>query len=84
MLDDLSLAIKQGQIQIYDPVQLKQMRSFMIVKGRAQARSNQKDDLVMSTAGAWQVQLLTPSYDFGGWDQNEFKAQQEKWRIGKR
>lgn len=84
MLDDLSLAIKQGQMTIYDQMELKQMRSFMIVKGRAQARSNQKDDLVMATAGAWQVQLLTPSYDFGGWDQNEFKAQQEKWRIGKR
>ena len=84
MLDDLALAVKQGEINLYDPTQLRQMMAFVIVKGRAQAKSNKKDDLVMATAGAWQIQLLTPSIDFGFWDREEFKKEQDKWRIGKR
>lgn len=48
MLDDLSLAINQGMLKIYDEEQLRQMKSFMIVKGRAQARAHKKDDLVMA------------------------------------
>lgn len=85
MLDDLALAIKQSDsgnyIKLYDPAQLKQMMAFMIVKGRAQAKSNKKDDLVMATAGAWQVQNLTPSIDFGAWDSEEWKASKDKWRL---
>lgn len=86
MLDDLSLAIKQsgttsGYVSFYDKTQIEQMQSFMIVKGRAQAKSNKKDDLVMASAGAWQVQLLTPSVDFGGYDADAVAAQREKWRF---
>lgn len=81
MLDDLALAVKQGQMKIYDEQQIRQMMAFMIVKGRAQAKSNKKDDLVMATAGAWQVQVLTPSLDFGDWDPEEHKKEREKWRF---
>lgn len=84
MLDDLALSIKQGQIKIYDNTQLKQMIGFMIVKGRAQAKSNKKDDLVMATAGAWQVQTLTPSIDFGEWNSESWQSEKNKWRIGQR
>lgn len=84
MLDDLALAVRQGEITLYDDTQLRQMMAFVIVKGRAQAKSNKKDDLVMATAGAWQIQLLTPSIDFGYWDRDEFRKEQDKWRIGKR
>jgi len=48
MLDDLALSIKQGMVKISDDQQLRQMMSFMIVKGRAQAKANKKDDLVMA------------------------------------
>lgn len=85
MLDDLALSINQSEkgeyIKIYDETQLRQMMGFMIIKGRAQAKSNKKDDLVMATAGAWQVQILTPSIDFGDWDEETFKSEKEKWRF---
>jgi hypothetical protein len=81
MLDDLALATKQGVIKMYDKQQLKQMKSFQIVKGRAQAKANAKDDLVMATAGAWQVQQLTPTTDWGDYDPDEFQKEKEKWRF---
>jgi hypothetical protein len=81
MLDDLGLALKQGMVSLFDEQQIKQMKSFQIVKGRLQARSQQHDDLVMATAGAWQVHQLTPSMDFGDWDPEEFRKEKEKWRF---
>lgn len=85
MLDDLATYVKQGASQqrgsIYDKQQVRQLMSFMIVKGRAQAKANKKDDLVMATAGAWQVQLLTPAIDFGDWDPTERAREREKWRF---
>jgi len=81
MLDDLALTIKQGSIKCYDPTQIRQMMGFRIVKGRAQAKSNKKDDLVMATAGAWQIHQLTPSYDFGDYDPGERAKEREKWRF---
>lgn len=81
MLDDLALAIKQGMIKIYDPEQIKQMMGFMVVKGRAQAKANKKDDLVMATAGAWQVQMVTPVFDWGDYDDGESARRREKWRF---
>lgn len=85
MLDDLALAIKQSEqvqyVKIYDEAQLKQMKGFQIVKGRAQAKSNKKDDLVMATAGAWQVMQLTPAIDWGDYDPAESAARREKWRF---
>ncbi len=81
MLDDLSLAINQGMIKLYDEEQIRQLKSFMIVKGRAQAKAHKKDDLVMATAGAYQVAQLTPDADFGSYDPNEMKQEREKWRF---
>lgn len=81
MLDDLSLAIKQSSVKLFDQEQLKQMKTFVIVKGRAQARSNAHDDLVMATAGALQVAELTPDSDFGEYDPEALRQQREKWRF---
>lgn len=81
MLDDLALAVKQGQVKLYDKTQIKQLKKFMIVKGRAQAASNVKDDLVMATAGSWQVHLVTPDNTFSDWDAEEFAREKEKWRF---
>ena len=81
MLDDLALGIKQGQFKIYDKEQIGQLKSFVIVKGRAQARASMHDDLVMATAGAWQVAQLTPDEDFGDYDPEALKQQREKWRF---
>jgi len=81
MLDDLALAIKQGRLIIYDQEQLKQLKSFVIVKGRAQAAQNKHDDLVMATAGAWQVAQLTPDNDFGDYSPEALKEHREKWRF---
>lgn len=81
MLDDLALAVKQKVVKIYDKEQLIQLKSFVIVKGRAQARANKKDDLVMATAGAWQVAGLTPDADFGEYDPEALKEHREKWRF---
>jgi len=81
MLDDLSLSINQGMLKMYDEQQIRQLKSFMIVKGRAQARAHKKDDLVMASAGAWQVAQLTPDHDWGDQDNETFKREQEKWRF---
>jgi len=81
MLDDLALGIKQGIFKIYDKEQLNQMKSFVVVKGRGQARSNKKDDLVMASAGAWQIAQLTPEEDFGDYDPEMLKQHREKWRF---
>ncbi len=81
MLDDLALVIKQGQVKIYDYEQIRQLKGFVIVKGRAQARSNMHDDLVMATAGAWQVAQVTPDSDWGEYDNNALRQEREKWRF---
>lgn len=84
MLDDLSLAINQsehGYITLYDQEQLRQLKSFVTVKGRAQARANKKDDLVMATAGAWQIQMLTPAISLDDFDDEEFRREKDKWRF---
>lgn len=81
MLDDLALSLKQGKLKIYDQEQLKQLKSFVIVKGRAQAAQNQHDDLVMATAGAMQVAQLTPDLDFGEYDPEALKEHRQKWRF---
>ncbi len=81
MLDDLALVIKQGQIKIYDYEQIRQLKGFVIVKGRAQARSNMHDDLVMATAGAWQVAQVTPDADWGEYDESALRQERDKWRF---
>ncbi len=81
MLDDLSLSIKQGIVKLYDPQQIKQLKSFMIINGRGQQRANRKDDLVMATAGAWQLQQLTPNIYLDDFDDESFKREKEKLRF---
>lgn len=82
MLDDLAHSIRQGVLKLYDKEQIRQLKSFVIVKGgRAQARSGKHDDLVMATAGAWQVAQLTPDVDFGDYDEGAMREQREKWRF---
>ena len=81
MLDDLALGIRQGILKMYDPEQIKQHKSFMNVRGRAQAKSGKKDDLVMATAGAWQLQLITPTIYLDNFDDEKFKEERQKWRF---
>ena len=81
MLDDLALGINQGKFKIYDAEQIKQLKSFVIVKGRAQAAQNKHDDIVLATAGAWQIAQLTPDDDFGEYDPEALKEHRAKWRF---
>lgn len=82
MLDDLAMAVRQKSIKFYDENIFKQMKAFKIIKGRAQAARNQHDDLVIAVSGVWQVQELTPDYNFG-WNEDEEtrEARREKWRF---
>lgn len=81
MLDDFALTLRQGQVTMYDEQQMLQFKSFVIVKGRAQARSNTHDDLVMATCGAWQIHLLSPTEYLDDFDLESFRKEQEKWRF---
>lgn len=82
MLDDLAVAVRQRMIKMYDEEQIRQLMAFMIGKGgRAEAKRNEHDDITMATAGAWQVQMLTPVYDFGGFDQDQRDRERDKWRF---
>lgn len=82
MLDDFALVLKQGLPKLTDEQQIRQMKSFVVVKGgRAQARANTHDDLVMATCMAWQVHLVTPTEYLDDFDREAWKAQREKWRF---
>lgn len=87
MLDDLALAVRQGALKIYDRETLDQMSSFVIKEkagrvGRAEAESGKNDDLVIATAGAFQLHSLVPAYEFGDESfQEEYEKQREKWRF---
>lgn len=81
MLDDLALAIRQGVVKFYDEQQIRQLMSFAIIKGRGQAQRNKKDDLVIATSIAWQVQMITPTQYLDDFDRDEFRKNQEKWRF---
>lgn len=82
MLDDFALTLRQGLVKIYDDQQIRQMKSFVIVKGnRAQARANTHDDLVMATCGAWQIHLVVPDEYLDEYDPEEFKRERQKWRF---
>jgi hypothetical protein len=81
MLDDFSLALRQGQVTMYDEQQIIQFKTFVVVKGRAQARSGMHDDLVMATTGAWQIHLMTPTEYLDDFDVESFRKEQSKWRF---
>ena len=87
MLDDFALTLRQGQIKIYDRETLYQLTSFVIKQKRghtprAEAESGKNDDLVISTAGAWQLYNLVPSFDWGDDITSEqLQDEREKWRF---
>ena len=81
MLDDLALGLKQGILKLYDEQQIRQFMSFVMVRGRAQAHSNKKDDLVVASAIAWQVAQLTPNYSLDDFDDEAFAKEKAKWRF---
>ena|SRR3989344_3855766 len=82
MLDDLALALRQGQIKVYDKEIVDQLRAFIITKkGRSQAEANKKDDLVIALAGSYQMHILTPQKETDDVDLGEWKKEQEKWRF---
>ena len=81
MLDDLAMSIRQGTINLYDREQIRQLQSFVYVKGRGQAEANKKDDYVIATAGALQIAQLTPDPDIDDYDEEEAKKKREKWRF---
>lgn len=81
MFDDLALAIRQEAIKLYDEEQIRQCMAFRIVKGRGQQRANKKDDLLVATAGAWQIQQTTPSAYLDDFNREEFLKEREKWRF---
>ena len=82
MLDDLALVLRQQQIHIYDREVIDQLKSFIITKrGRAQAESNKHDDLVMATAGAYQLLILVPTKQPDEFSREEWKQEQDKWRF---
>ncbi len=82
MLDDFALVLKQGQVKLYDEDQIRQMQSFIIVKGgRAQAKANTHDDLVIASTGAWQVHLVTPTEMLDDYDEDYAREARQKWRF---
>lgn len=81
MLDDFAMVLRQGLVKMYDEQQLLQFKSFVVVKGRAQARKSTHDDLVMSTCGAWQIHLVTPTEYLDDFNLEDFKKEQQKWRF---
>ncbi len=80
MLDDLALSARQGVAKIYDKDIIEQMFSFVVKKGKPQAESGKKDDLVMSAAGAWQLYLTVP-LQFTDEPATDWKQEREKWRF---
>lgn len=64
MLDDLSLALKQQAIGVYDLETIKELMSFVRSErtGKAEAAVGSFDDLVMALAIAWQVYGTATSF----------------------
>lgn len=82
MFDDFALVLRQGLIKMYDEEQIRQFKSFMLVKGRGQQRSNKKDDQVIAGSMAWGVHLVTPNETLDDLDYHEeFERQRRKWRF---
>ncbi len=87
MLDDLALALRQGVLKIYDQETISQMQSFVVKQkrgqmGRVEAETGKNDDLVISTAGAWQLYNLVPVWDDdGAVTPEQFEEQRQKWRF---
>lgn len=82
MLDDFALAMRQGVVKIYDKEVVDQMKSFIInKKGRPQAESNKHDDLVISSAGAYQIFMLVPTREADDGAASDWKKDRDNWRF---
>lgn len=82
MLDDFSLVIKQGIIKIYDRDIVDQMRAFVLDKqGRPAAVRNKHDDLVIATAGSYQMYQIVPTREADDYSVEDWRESQEKWRF---
>jgi hypothetical protein len=82
MFDDFSLALNQGIIKIYHKETIQQLKGFKLEKGKAKSRTTH-DDLGIACTGAYQIQLLLPSWDNLGEERTSetMKADREKWRL---
>jgi len=74
------LAARQGVAKVYDKEIIEQMFSFVVKKGKLQAESGKKDDLVMATAGAWQLYLTVP-LQYADEGEADWKLEKDKWRF---
>jgi len=82
MMDDLAMAARQGVTKIYDKEVIDQMMSFVVKGGRIEAESGKKDDLVVATAGGWQLYLTVPlQYEDEGEQKWKQESEKEKWRF---
>lgn len=85
MLQDLKEAIDHRLIRVYDKPTVDELYSFILVQTssawKAQAESNAHDDLVMSLAGAWQLQQqCNPSVS--SWHREvPFDAEHRSWGV---
>ena len=82
MLDDLALAIKQDLLTIYDEEQLKQLISFRYVGDVGRQSGRKHDDHVITSAGSYEVHLVTPDVDlYDVPDEEALRNQRAKWRF---
>lgn len=81
MLTDLKEAIDNKLVTLYDKPTIEELYSFVITKTttteKAQAENGAHDDLVMSLAGAWQLQQTAMEPRSLPPDLNDFR----KWKI---
>ncbi len=79
MLQDFKDAIDNKLLRIYDKPTVTELYSFVLVQTtstiKAQAERGAHDDLVMSGAGAWQLQIMcNPPQIISNTDLPQFKA----------
>lgn len=83
MFDDFGLALKQGILKLYDEDQIRQIMNMRRIHGGGRAPAAKKDDIAIATFGSWQVHLITPTQYLDDFNVEEFKKEQQKWRIGR-
>lgn len=82
MLDDFAMAVRQRMVTIYDKDVISQIKAFKLVNGRGVMGGRKHDDLLVSAAGAWQIQALTPDSNFDWYETEEQKsAKRARWRF---
>lgn len=82
MLDDFALAVRQKMLKIYDNEQYSQIKAFKLVNGAGRMSKRKHDDVLVATAGAYQVMSITPDANFDWYESPEERmAKREKWRF---